>query len=493
MLTLVDVFDALTQTRPEFYSRIAIPNVVIDSRQARAGALFVALKGEARDGHVFIADALERGAVAILAEPRVTEQGLGPSVHFVETGLPTSVAGLQPSPALSIPIVFVAPSALLALQKLAAYWRLKFPQCQAIGVTGSVGKSSTKELITSVLRRRFIVLKSEGNLNNEIGLPLSLLQLNELHTRAVLEMGMYARGEIRALCEIATPRIGVVTNVGPSHLERLGSMERIAQAKGELVEALPPDGVAILNADDPLVRTMNAKTRARVFTYGLDPQADLWADEIEGLGLEGIAFVLHHGKERLHMRVPLLGRHSVHTALAAASVGVVEGLAWEEILKGLEDPSAQLRLIAVPGENGATILDDTYNASPASSLAALNLIAELAERKIAVLGDMLELGALAEQGHLVVGGRAAQVVEVLIAVGELGKKIGVAAREAGLASDQVFFAETNEQAVKILREVMRPDDVILVKGSRGAKMEEIVSALTRPNEGARENVEWRFH
>jgi UDP-N-acetylmuramoyl-tripeptide--D-alanyl-D-alanine ligase len=488
MLTLADVFEALTHTRPESAQHIAIPQVVIDSRQVEAGSLFVALKGEARDGHEFIGEALARGAAAIIAEARVQGQGLGPSVNLID------VAGLQPSPSPLVPVVFVVPSGLKALQQLAAFWRRRFPRCRTLGITGSVGKSSTKELIAAVLRRRFVILKTEGNLNNEIGLPLVLLLLNETHQRAVLEMGMYALGEIRDLCGIAQPQIGVVTNVGPSHLERLGSIERIAQAKSELVESLPADGVAILNGDDERVIAMRAKTRARVFSYGLDPRYDLWADGSESFGLEGIAFVLHYGREHLHVRLPLLGRHSVHTALAAASVGLVEGLSWDEILRGLRDVSAQLRLIAVPGEKGTTILDDTYNASPASSLAALNLLAELGGRKVAVLGDMLELGEVEREGHQVVGGRAAQVVDVLIAVGARGRWIGEAARDAGLSAEQVFLAEGNVQAVEMLRMVMCAGDLILVKGSRGARMEEIVAAVARPDEnGVRETNGWRGH
>ncbi len=491
MLTLGDLYEALTSMRPADAQRIAIPQVAIDSRRVQAGALFVALKGETRDGHDFIPEALRRGAAAIIAEPRVEGRGLGPNVRLIDTFSP-SVAGLQPSPQPFVPVVFVVPSSLRALQQLAAFWRRKFPVCQVVGVTGSVGKSSTKELVAAVLRQRFDTLKSEGNLNNEIGLPLTLLQLDETRQRAVLEMGMYALGEIRTLCEIAKPRVGIVTNVGPVHLERLGSIERIAQAKAELVEALSADGVAILNRDDARVGAMRDRTRARVFFYGLDPRSDLWADGIESFGLDGIAFGLHYSGEHLRVRIPLLGRHSVHTALAAASVGLVEGLSWDEILHGLCDVSAQLRLIAVPAEKGATILDDTYNASPTSTLAALNLLAELSERKIAVLGDMLELGEYAREGHQIVGGRAAQVVDALVVVGARGRWIGEAAREAGLAEERVFFADDNAQAVEMLRQVMGAGDMILVKGSRGAKMEEIVSALARQNgEDARETNGWR--
>ncbi|MBI3537650.1 MAG: UDP-N-acetylmuramoyl-tripeptide--D-alanyl-D-alanine ligase [Chloroflexi bacterium] len=487
MMVLADVVEALSGARPEIFAPIAIQHIAIDSRTARAGSLFVALKGEQHDGHTFIRDAFDRGAVAALAESRAKAQGLGPRVHFVEmdSDPPTSVAGLQPSPALALPIVLIVRDSLAALQKFAAYWRRKFPNAKTIGVTGSVGKSSTKELIAAVLRRRYVILKTAGNLNNEIGLPLSILQMNATHTRAVLEMGTYARGEIRALCEIAQPEIGVVTNVGPSHLERLGSLEKIAEAKSELIHALPRAGVAILNADDARVSAMRAKSRARVFSFGLDPRADLWADEIEGLGLDGIAFQLHYRAEKFPVRVPLLGRHSVHTALAAASVGVVEELGWDEIVRGLQDQSAQLRLIAVPGENNTTILDDSYNASPASSLAALNLLADLAGRKIAVMGDMLELGNWEEDAHQIVGGRAAQVAQILLAVGARGKKIGEAARAAGLAREQVFFAATNANAIEILRDVIHAGDFILVKGSRGAHMELIVNALARAREQER--------
>jgi len=479
MLTLADIFQAFTQTRPAGSEQIPISLAVADSRQVQPGALFVALKGETLDGHDFIADALARGAVAFIAEARATGRGLGPNVHWIDLEQ-SRVAGLQPGPLSRAPVGFIAPSSLGALQQLATFWRRKFA-CQVIGVTGSVGKSSTKELIAAVLRQRFNTFKSEGNLNSEIGLPLTLLQMNELHERAVLEMGMYALGEIKLLCEIAQPRIGVVTNVGPVHLERLGTIENIARAKSELPQALPSDGWAILNGDDARVIAMKDQTRARVFCYGLHPQCDVWADQIASFGLDGIAFVLHYRDEALHVRVPLLGRHSVHTALAATAVGLVEELSWDEILHGLRDVSAQLRLLAVPAENGATILDDTYNSSPASALAALNLLADLNGRKIAVLGDMLELGSEEWHGHQVVGGRAAQVVDVLIAVGKRGRWIGEAARDAGLAEKSILFAENNAQAIELLRQVMHEGDMVLIKGSRGIKMEEIVNALAHAN------------
>jgi UDP-N-acetylmuramoyl-tripeptide--D-alanyl-D-alanine ligase len=470
MPTLGDLWEALAGQRPTGIEAVPITEVVIDSRQCRPGAVFVALAGERADGHQFIGDALAHGAIAVIAEARARGQGLGGNLNLID------VAGLQPNPVLLPgPVIFITESSLVALQKFAAYWRRKFPKLVTIGITGSVGKSSTKELIYAVLKRTFVTLKTEGNLNNEIGVPLTLLQLNEKYQRAVLEMGMYALGEIRTLCEIAQPRTGVVTVVGPVHLQRLGSIENIARAKSELIASLPPEGCAILNGDDVRVRAMQRISRAPVMFYGLDPSNDLWADEIESYGLEGIEFTLHFQDKHLHVRLPLLGQHSVHNALAAMAVGLSEQLSWEEILSGLQDVSAQLRLLTVPGQHGITILDDTYNASPDSMLAALNLLNDLSGRKLVVLGDMLELGEYEEEGHRVVGMRAAGIADVIVAVGELGKLIGQAAQEAGHRS--TFFARDNAEAAEMVEELAQPGDVALIKGSRGAHMEDIVSAL----------------
>ena len=354
-----------------------------------------------------------------------------------------------------------------------------------MGITGSIGKTTTKEIVANVLAQRYTTLWSEGNLNNEIGLPLTLLRLTPEHQRVVVEMGMYALGEITRLCEVARPRIGVVTNVGPTHLERLGSIERIAQAKSELPQALPPadeGGVAVLNADDPLVLAMAGLTRARVFTYGLNPEAHLWADEIESSGLEGIRFRCHYGGEAFHVRLPMLGRHSVHTALRAAAVGLADGLSWTEILTGLQVERGQLRLMVVSGLRDTTLIDDTYNASPDSMLAALNLLAEIANashRAVAVLGDMYELGSYEEVGHRLVGGRAAQIAAKLVAVGPRARWIADEALAEGMNTADVYPVESNTDAIAVLQGLMRPGDVLLVKGSRAGGMEKIVDALSR--------------
>jgi UDP-N-acetylmuramoyl-tripeptide--D-alanyl-D-alanine ligase len=471
MLTLADVIEGLTGYRWAAAESQPISRVVIDSRQASHDSLFVALPGEYADGHDYVADAFDRGAIAALVQRTPNIQCL-----TLDT---SQISNLKSQIPISLPLCLQAADSLTGLQQLAAFWRVKFNP-RVVGITGSVGKSSTKELTWAVLRQRFKTLKSPGNLNNEIGLPLTLLDLDESHERVVLEMGMYDLGEIRALCAIALPHVGVMTNVGPTHLERLKTVERIAQAKSELVQALPADGVAILNHDDPLVRSMAHQTQARVFTYGLTPEAELWADAIESEGLEGIRFVLHYQNEAIHAKVPLLGRHSVHTSLRAAAVGLVEDMTWQEIMSGLQDSSIQLRLVSVPGINGATLLDDTYNASPVSTIAALNLLDDLSGRKIAVLGDMAELGDYEEEGHRKVGCRAASTVDLLVAVGRRASLIAQEARACGLPSDAVVEVETNDQAITHLRQIVLNGDIVLVKGSRAMAMEEIVAALQVP-------------
>jgi UDP-N-acetylmuramoyl-tripeptide--D-alanyl-D-alanine ligase len=286
-------------------------------------------------------------------------------------------------------------------------------------------------------------------------------------------------GEIELLRQIADPQVGVITNISHVHMERAGSLQAIVEGKGELVAGLPPapEGVAILNYDEDLVRKMAERTPAKVFYYGLSPEADLWADEIYGLGLEGVRFVLHYQGESLHIRVPLLGRHSVHTVLRAAAVGLVEGLSWDEIIDGLQKSKAQLRLVAVQGPNGSLIMDDTYNAAPTSVIAGLNLLAELDGRRVAVLGDMLELGDFEERGHRMVGIRVADVADELIVVGQRAKWIAAEAIESGFSTSRIVELDDPDQAIEYLNDRIGEGDVVLIKGSRGMQMDKIVSAL----------------
>lgn len=459
MFTLADILTgtggALDPTS-EVGAETTFAEAIIDSRQATPGSVFVALQGQAQDGHAFVMDALGHGARGLLVRADWQPPApLGPGIAVVR------VADTLP-----------------ALQAWAQAWRGRFP-VRVVGITGSIGKTSSKEVAAAVLARRFNVLKSPGNLNSQTGLPLSVLRLQPDTQVAVFEMaGGEWMGEITRLAEIARPEIGVITNVSHSHLANMGTMDRLAEHKAELIRALPPQSTAILNADDPYASAMRPLAPDRVIMYGLDPAADLWADEIDSRGLAGVQFTLHTGAEKLRIRLPLLGAHSVHTALRAAAVAVALGMNWRDILEGLQTlDQQQLRLIVVPGVNQTTIIDDSYNASPASSLAALNLLDELPEPHVAVLGDMLELGEYEHEGHLKVALRAAQVADELVVVGMLGRIIGEEALAAGMDRDRVFFAATNAQAVDHLRRVLTPGSHVLIKGSHGVHMEEIVEGL----------------
>jgi len=469
MLTLADVYEALTGIRPAGVHQI-ITDASVDSRQSIPGGLFIALPGERVDGHDFVGAAFERGAHFALIERDLSSQ-------FKVLDL----RGRLSLPDLDVgegPFCLLVSDSLQALQQVARYWRRKL-SLRVIGITGSVGKSTTKEVVASVLEQRYRTLKNPGNMNNEIGLPLTILDLGAGHEVAVFEMGFYVPGEIALLCDLALPQVGVITNIGTVHAERAGTQEAIAQGKAELIQSLPagPEGVAILNYDDPWIREMAGQTRAQVLFYGLNPEADMWADEVESIGLEGIRFRLHYQGESIYLRVPLIGRHSVHTVLRAAAVGLVEGLTWQEIVSGLRAGHAQLRLVAVRNERGALLLDDTYNASPESTLAALNLLEELEGRRIAVLGDMLELGPYEAYGHEIVGKRAAEVVDELVTVGERGRMIAMAARLAGFDHRKITELENAQEAIRYLQAKLDEKDVVLVKGSHGMRMDRIVAAL----------------
>jgi UDP-N-acetylmuramoyl-tripeptide--D-alanyl-D-alanine ligase len=449
---------------------LSISEFVIDSREATTQSLFVALPGEHVNGHQFVDASFEKGAsFALIDQPGCTAH---PTLDLRK-------GYFQPDqPLLKPPFAILVDNTLSALHQCAAWWRDQF-SVRVIGITGSVGKSSTKELTASVLSRRFITLKSSGNMNNEIGLPLSVLKLTAAHEVAVLEMGFYMPGEIKLLCEIAKPQVGVVTNIGTVHAERAGSQEIIAEGKAELVKALPPspEGTAILNLDDPLVKKMARQTKAKVFYYGLDPEADLWADEIVGLGLEGIHCQLHHKGETLFVKAPLIGRHSVYTLLRAAAVALCEGMTWDWIIYALHSSKVQLRLATVKTTNGAMLIDDTYNASPPSTLAALNLLQDLEGRRVAVLGDMLELGQYEHQGHWMVGIRAAEIADEIVLIGERSKITADAALSTGFDHLKIhWFAKTSD-AVEYLARSLKKGDTTLIKGSHSMQMDKIVTAL----------------
>jgi UDP-N-acetylmuramoyl-tripeptide--D-alanyl-D-alanine ligase len=435
---------------------VALAGIAQHSGKVRPGELFVAIRGEVHDGHAFIPQALANGAAALL------------------------VAGdwAAANPGQPVPVVAV-PDTVAALQRLARWWRDRRPDLRVVSITGSVGKTTTKEAVAGVLGRRYRVLKNEGNLNTEIGLPLTLLALRPEHQAAVLEIGgAYAMGEVALLAGIARPQIGVVTNVGPTHLARMGTLEAIAATKSELVRALPPDGLAVLNGDDPRVRAMAALAACPVVTYGEGAGCDLRAGDVASHGFDGLTCTVRWRDEPpVSLRVPLPGRHSVYTALAAAAVGRQLGLDWPAIEAGLAGVDAPHRLQRRPGPNGALLIDDTYNASPASTRSALQLLAEApARRRLAVLGGMAELGSMEGPGHAEIGALAARVADLVITYGELaGRLTAPAARAAGA---RVIEIATRDEAVAWLRAELRAGDVVLLKGSRGLAMDEIVAALT---------------
>ncbi len=468
MLTLADVVEALTGVRPVGPTP-GISEGVVDSRLAIPASLFFAIKGERTDGHDYVTHAFNNGARFALVQ-----RDVDPAIPVVDLRQPGPADHVFPP----LPFALRVEDTTRALQVLAAYWRRRFTT-RVIGITGSVGKSTTKELTAEILSQRYRTLKNQGNFNNEIGLPLTLLRLGPGYDRVVLEMGFYEPGEIAALCNIALPQVGILTNIGTVHASRAGSQQTIAAGKSELVRALPalPEGTAILNIDDPFVREMADLTQAGVFYYGLDPMADLWADEIESQGLNGIRFRIHHGTDAFNIQAPMIGRHSIHTILAAASAALIEGLTWQEIILGLHHASSQLRLVAVKTTQGALVLDDTYNASPESMLAALNLLNELPGRKIAVLGGMNELGQYELLGHNKVGIRAAQVVDKLITYGVNAHMIAAAAVSAGLPEKFIEILDDENAIVESLNSMLRSGDVVLVKGAHSLRMDRIVQAM----------------
>ena len=438
----------------------------VDSRVVAAGMLFVALRGERTDGHRHLADAAAAGAAALIIGREPDEEEGEPPLD-----------GLG-----DVSVVLVA-DPLRALQAIAAAWRRRFAPL-VVGVTGSIAKTSTKEAVAAVLGRRFTTLRSEGNRNNEVGLPLTVLDLGPEHGAVVLEMGMYAGGEIRDLAAIAQPSIGIVTSVQAVHLSRLGSIEAIEDAKAELVEALPAaaeGGVAVLNADDPRVVRMAARTRARPLTYGFAPDADVRAADVTSAGFEGMRFTLASPAGRRAVAISGLGRLAVHNALAGAAVGLAAGMALDEIVPGLAAGGAAPHRSVVHRARGITIVDDAYNASPGSVRAALELLAGLPGRRVAVLGEMRELGEGHDAGHLEAGAAAGATVDLLVVVDGAPGGAAVAmvdgARAAGLAADRVMAVRDASSVVAALLPRLEPGDVVLVKASRGVELERVVARL----------------
>ena len=440
-----------------------VQDVVTDTRKIAKGALFVALKGERFNGENFVAEAIERGAFAVLVSKVFSADE---TERLAKKAAVLKVADTQK-----------------AYQQIGHLWREQF-KIPVIAITGSNGKTTTKDLTAAVLSARGKVCKTQANFNNEIGLPLTLLSITKADTVAVVEIGMRGLHQIEALAPIADPSIGIVTNVGETHMELLGSLENIARAKGELVEAIGKDGrggTVILNADNAFVAKMREKARpgVKVVTFGIENAADVRAlvDTIETVSGSATRFAVEYAGERHVFEIKMVGRHNVMNALAAIAAGIVLGFSADEIEAGLKNLEATKMRFEVEEVKGYHIINDAYNASPMSMKAALETLARLTKgRKIAVLGDMFELGSVEREAHEAVGREAAMYgFSAVVTRGKLGKCIADGARKAGVKD--VYSAESHEAAAELLKKILQKGDTVLFKGSRGMAMEKIIPLL----------------
>lgn len=427
--------------------------VETDTRAITEGALFVALKGETFDGHDYVLQAKERGAAgAVVAEerPEYKQEGFA---------------------------VVIVTDTRKAYQDLARFHRRRF-SIPVIAVTGSVGKTSTRSMIAAVLSQKYRVLQTEKNFNNEIGLPKTLLQLTPEHEACVVEMGMRGLGQIAELAAIAEPDIGVVTNVGKSHIELLGSQDNIARAKSELVRALSEDEVAILNQDDSYVAAMADLCRGKVVGYGIESNAAIRASRVV-CSEKGLRFACRCFDQVMDIHMPLIGSHNVYNALAAIAVGRVLGLTEHQLQKGLSEYRGMPMRQELIHLGEYTFINDAYNANPASMSEALKSLALLTKgRKIAVLGGMLELGDWTVREHEKIGAEAAELgLDALITMGSPASYIADAARKNGLGA--VYTAQDHAGAADCLRQIIQPGDTVLLKGSRGFAMEKILPYFER--------------
>lgn len=431
-----------------------ISGISTDSRSVGAGELFVPLRGERFDGHDFLAQLAAVGVGVCLVEERWLKQ------HE----LPASLAAV------------VVKDSLRALGDLAAAYRQRFEPL-VIGVTGSNGKTTTKEMLASILNLTGPGLATEGNLNNLIGLPRMIFRLQREHRWAVLEMGMSEPGEIDRLAEIAKPKVGIVLNAFPAHLQSMGSVEAVARAKGELLFRITDNGLAVVNGDDPRVVSLPQNPSARRISFGIR-RGEVRAEHISSHGIEGQSFTLVTPKGEAEVRLNACGSHNVYNALAAAAA-LLDELPLATIVEGLARFSPYKGRFRIEQAGLLTLIDDSYNANPASTSAALATLAEIKgnARAFVALGDMLELGGDEAELHSVVGVQAAQVADRLYLIGKLTAHTVAGAREAGLAAEQVCSGMDHAAVAKDIIERARPGDLILVKGSRGMRMETIAELI----------------
>lgn len=452
--TLTQVMQSTNAVLKKVTSSAVFGGVTTDTRKVEEGMLFVALKGEKFDGHDFIAQAAQKGAIGAIVNKNYDVSKLDD---------------------VDIDILAVEDT-LKAYQDLARFWRGKF-SIPIIAITGSNGKTTTKDLTAAVLSGKWNVLKTQANFNNEIGLPMTLLQLNSSYNAAVVEMGMRGLGQIRALTEIAKPTIGVVTNVGETHLELLGSIENIAKAKSEMAQAIEINGKVILNADDVYVARMHELTKAHPVYFGINHAADVKAFDIKTVDGGRTEFDALIGENTAHFTLNMPGLHNVYNCLAAIAVGYACGLTIEEMKKGLSCFKPTAMRFEYKKIGNFNIINDAYNASPMSTKAALQNLAQITgSRKILVMGDMFELGSAEVKSHENIAGQAKEAgVSVLITRGELTKNTVRKAREIGIP--EVYECIDHEEAAAVLKKIMQPGDTVLFKGSHGMHMEKIIELL----------------
>ncbi len=428
--------------------------VAIDSRKVRKGDLFIPFRGEHTDGHLFIEKAGKAGAAGTLYSLEKRPAGVGHDQFFI----------------------IKVDDTLEALQNIATAYRERF-KLPVIGITGSTGKTTTKDLVAGVLSGKFNLLKTTGNLNNEIGLPLTITKLEDYHQVAVLEMGMTARGEINKLCTIAKPEIGIITNIGIAHIEQLGSIEAITEAKYELLDYLGSGGIAVLNSDDSRLLKIGKRYPGKAYYYGFN-QGDIECLELSQRGEKSFFRVRFPDKSEGWFESPLPGREAISNALAALTLGFLFDLSLADMQKGLKSSEISAgRLQIKEGLSGVKIIDDSYNANPDSFRAAINVLDGLGgRRKAAVIGDMLELGHEAHNAHRLLGKMFGEKrIDCLVAIGDLA---ALAAKEAKKMGIDVFSCKDHEEALAILSNIVMSDDwSVLVKGSRGMKMDLVVQGL----------------
>ena len=429
-------------------------SVETDSRAVRPGGLFVALRGERTDGHRYITSALESGAVACL------------TMEEPETLLPGKAYVL-------------VEDTMTAIGRAAHAYLGRFP-IPIIGITGSVGKTTTKDMVASVLSQHYRVLKTEGNFNNELGLPLTLFRLTSQDQICVLEMGMNHFGEIDYLTQIARPDVAVITNIGDAHIENLGSRGGILRAKSEIFRYMQPDSLAVLNGDDPLLRTLEGTIGPDIVFFGEDHEPPYAATSVHQLGAKGLACTIRTPRDTFDVTVPALGNHMIYPVLTACAIGERFGLTTEELIAGIRAFVPTKMRMNIIHQGALTILDDSYNANPQSMRAALEVLAHSGgTRRVAILGDMFELGALGPELHRSVGEFAGQVggIDALLAIGDLAWNIYDAASQSDI--DDVFYAPNKVEALALLPGLVQPGGVVLVKASRGMAFEELTRALQR--------------